>query len=168
MLPTSPTQAIQSLWADALGLPTGLNCPQVGGLSDFICGGVSPIMDVGPAPCLTSAINQAIQAKNTFDAGRDRRLLVSTVTGAIFGAVSGYKFGAFSVLIPFVGPYVAVGVGATGAVLGAIGGGSAAFLKTAALDRARSAFITYTTFMGSWTNCQTATSPPPHLTKRPF
>jgi hypothetical protein len=44
-LPTSPAQAVQSLWTDAFNLPTGLNCPQVGGLSDYICGGVSPIMD---------------------------------------------------------------------------------------------------------------------------
>jgi RHS repeat-associated protein len=39
----------QSIWSDVLGLPSGLNCPQVGGLSDFFCGGVSPIMDVGPS-----------------------------------------------------------------------------------------------------------------------
>lgn len=44
-LPSSPAQAIQSLWSDALGLPSGLNCPQVGGLSDFLCGGISPLMD---------------------------------------------------------------------------------------------------------------------------
>lgn len=35
----------ESIWSDLLGLPSGLNCPQVGGLSDFLCGGVSPIMD---------------------------------------------------------------------------------------------------------------------------
>ncbi len=32
------------IW-QALGLPSGLSCPQVGGVSDFLCGGVNPIMD---------------------------------------------------------------------------------------------------------------------------
>jgi hypothetical protein len=39
----------QDIWANVLGLPSGLNCPQVGGLSDFLCGGISPIMDADKA-----------------------------------------------------------------------------------------------------------------------
>jgi len=35
----------QSIWSDVLGLPTGLNCPQTGGIFGSLCGGVSPIMD---------------------------------------------------------------------------------------------------------------------------
>jgi len=35
------------IW-QALGLPSGLSCPQVGGVSDFLCGGVNPIMDAEP------------------------------------------------------------------------------------------------------------------------
>ncbi len=35
------------IW-QALGLPSGLSCPQVGGLSNFLCGGVNPIMDLEP------------------------------------------------------------------------------------------------------------------------
>jgi hypothetical protein len=34
------------IWADVLGLPSGLSCPDVGGLSSYLCGGVDPIMDV--------------------------------------------------------------------------------------------------------------------------
>lgn len=45
-LPTNVSQVGQSVWSDVLGLPSNLNCPQVGGLSNFICGGVSPIMDL--------------------------------------------------------------------------------------------------------------------------
>ena len=45
-VPGSPAQVLQSVWADALGLPTGLNCPQVGGISSLLCGGVSPVMDL--------------------------------------------------------------------------------------------------------------------------
>ena len=41
--------SLGSLWSDVLGLPSGLSCPQVGGLSDFICGGVSPISDAEAA-----------------------------------------------------------------------------------------------------------------------
>lgn len=38
----------QSIWSDVLGLPSGLNCPQVGGISNYLCGGVSPFMDEKP------------------------------------------------------------------------------------------------------------------------
>ena len=41
---TNPSLA-QSIWSDALGLPSGLNCPQVGGISSLLCGGVSPFSD---------------------------------------------------------------------------------------------------------------------------
>ena len=44
-IPTTPGQAFGNILA--LSLPTGLNCPQVGGISSLICGGVSPIMDAG-------------------------------------------------------------------------------------------------------------------------
>jgi len=48
---------MQSIWSDVLGLPSGLNCPQVGGISNYLCGGVSPLMDVAStqAPCLAGA-----------------------------------------------------------------------------------------------------------------
>lgn len=35
------------IW-NALGLPSGLSCPQVGGVSNFLCGGINPIMDSNP------------------------------------------------------------------------------------------------------------------------
>ena len=38
----------QSIWEE-VGLPTGLDCPQSGGILGPLCGGVSPIMDVGPS-----------------------------------------------------------------------------------------------------------------------
>jgi RHS repeat-associated protein len=41
----------QSIW-DALGLPTGLNCPQTGGVFGPLCGGISPIMDAQSGSCV--------------------------------------------------------------------------------------------------------------------
>jgi RHS repeat-associated protein len=35
----------ESIWSDVLGLPSGLNCPQTGGILSPLCGGVSPAMD---------------------------------------------------------------------------------------------------------------------------
>jgi len=36
------------IW-QGLGLPSGLSCPQVGGFSNYLCGGVNPIMDADAA-----------------------------------------------------------------------------------------------------------------------
>jgi hypothetical protein len=38
----------ESIWTNVLGLPTGLNCPQTGGIFSPLCGGVSPTMDQAP------------------------------------------------------------------------------------------------------------------------
>ena len=35
----------EQIWSDVLGLPSGLNCPQTGGIFSPLCGGVSPIED---------------------------------------------------------------------------------------------------------------------------
>jgi len=40
-----------------MSLGLGLNCPQVGGLSNFICGGVNPIMDAEPATISAGSID---------------------------------------------------------------------------------------------------------------
>jgi hypothetical protein len=59
---------VQSIWSDLLGLPSGLNCPQVGGLSDYICGGANPVADLtnnGMPGCTdmnSSAIDKGIQS----------------------------------------------------------------------------------------------------------
>ena len=39
----------QSIWSEVLGLPTGLNCPQSGGIFSPLCGGVSALIDAEPA-----------------------------------------------------------------------------------------------------------------------
>ena len=50
---------LQSIWSDVLGLPSGLDCPVIGGLSSFLCGGINPIMDTeaenNGTPCLAGA-----------------------------------------------------------------------------------------------------------------
>ncbi len=160
-MPGSLGDVYQSVWSDVLGLPSGLNCPVQGGVFSPLCGGVSPTMDVGPPlPCLTSAIENATQAGQVFDAGREVRLLRATATGATFGAISGFRAGKIALLIPFVGPYVATGTGVSGAVIGGLAGGGASFLKAAAIDQLRRDFLTSDTFMGSWTKCESVSSAP--------
>jgi hypothetical protein len=47
--PTLAPDPFTALWADVLGLPTGLNCPQIpGSIGGLLCGGVSPILDADP------------------------------------------------------------------------------------------------------------------------
>ena len=55
-----PPPLFQTLWSDLLGLPTALSCPQVGGASNFLCGGINPISDYADnpnnsKPCLPGA-----------------------------------------------------------------------------------------------------------------
>jgi hypothetical protein len=50
-----PNMPLQNILWQALGLPSGLSCPDVGGLSSYLCGGVNPIMDatsLNAMPCL--------------------------------------------------------------------------------------------------------------------
>jgi RHS repeat-associated protein len=157
----------QSIWSDVLGLPSGLNCPQTGGVFGPLCGGVSPIMDVGPSPCLTSATDNAIKARTDFEAGNETRILVSTGVGIVTGAATGWAFGKVALLIPFAGPFVRVGTGTVGALGGALIGGTRNFVRTAIVNTLREDFITWDTFMGSWTGCE-STTPPANINSKPF
>jgi RHS repeat-associated protein len=55
----APPTLGQTIWSDVLGLPANLPCPQGGGISGLLCGGVSPIMDASTADCMDAADQQA-------------------------------------------------------------------------------------------------------------
>lgn len=94
-MPTSPGQVFQSLWSDVLNLPSDLNCPQVGGLSDYICGGVSPIMDAQPnrlqslSNCQDAAAQYTNQQLQTFDLNFPRYAGNNIIKGSASGAIKG-------------------------------------------------------------------------------
>ena len=109
-MPTNLGDVYHSVWADVLGLPTGLNCPQVGGLSDYICGGVSPLVDAAnntpdKASCVApynqladSSSQKATQTTPSF-----RSTVGWTLGGGIGGASGGWLGSLLGAFGGFVG-----------------------------------------------------------------
>jgi len=88
-VPTSPGQAIRNIW-DIAGLPSGLNCPQMGGVFGPLCGGVSPIMDATPTAC---AADVAINFALGFIPGYNAAKLVGQIAGLNFNFVQNITSG---------------------------------------------------------------------------
>lgn len=75
--PVGSGNPITDIWQDALGLPSGLSCPAVGGISSFICGGVDPILDAQAIPLALAKIGPQM-SDDIFD-----KLIMST--SCLFG-----------------------------------------------------------------------------------
>jgi RHS repeat-associated protein len=88
-MPTSPSQVLQSLWSDVLGLPSGLNCPVVGGLSDYICGGVSPLMDA--ANSQTNCLGQTLLSSKGLSIALDIAGAIPAFGNLFSGAAAGIE-----------------------------------------------------------------------------
>lgn len=129
-MPTNLGDVYQSVWSDVLELPSGLDCPEQGGIFSPLCGGVSPLMDAGPAnngPCGgadCTAVRQSmlqmlwkpqLAALERFICKRSAkdRVLISIRNGAMSGAATGTWAGSA------VGGIGAIPGGVLGTITGA-------------------------------------------------
>jgi hypothetical protein len=100
-VPYAEPLSLGSLWSDVLGLPGGLSCPQVGGLSDLICGGVSPISDA-EATITPLKGQRYLDALNAYCSARGRAKFVAdwvpgggTIARDIWNSPIGAALGAY-------------------------------------------------------------------------
>jgi hypothetical protein len=127
---------ITTIWQDVLGLPTNQNCPVISmPIPIPLCGGISPVNDVGPGPDPVAVANSMRQyVKNMLIINPLHQLVKEGICGGspsgafkegrVGGAIKGGTLGAIE---GYAGTGVLAGTtfaGPGGAILGGIIGGT--------------------------------------------